>query len=335
MMVSREALVPGVPDGKQVEADRVIAQLRRDKASLEERVEFLEEIVGPTEAQRKQYQHQIVAARAAALRARHCGVAIPTRFAGRLDERWLRSRGVNERDAALLQRGCLMGPDGLPQDVSMLGDPAFRPYEEHTQQPRWQARGGALQLSLQEVRDRWGEEVALAVVRCAQELDKYDGSRRLGVELPWHGLEDRELQPAEIIYVMERELSGGTMDASGFRGSPSPTDFSVIESVMSADGTASSATTDVTILGGAEDEEFEPQYEWSLADADIQQLLSGKQPATRAMLHAQAAHSSASAIAEGLYDEEEALLEMLEKEVASSLGMAPTPDPSMSPMSIR
>merc|ERR1719468_1240542 len=87
----------------------------------------------------------------------------------------------------------------------MLGgphsDPSFQPYDE-TGEPRWQARGGMLQLSLEEVLNRFGEEIAFAVVRAAKELDKHDASRRVGVELPWHDGEDRELDPAEVIMVM-------------------------------------------------------------------------------------------------------------------------------------
>jgi len=57
------------------------------------------------------------------------------------------------------------------------------------------------------VKHRFGEEVAQDVVRCAKELDKYDASRRVGVELPWHPVEDRELDPAEVINLMDRELA--------------------------------------------------------------------------------------------------------------------------------
>merc|ERR1719478_1965865 len=64
-----------------------------------------------------------------------------------------------------------------------------------------------LQLSLGEVRNRFGADIAEEVVRCAKEFDKYDASRRVGVELPWHPLEDRELQPAEVIDLMDHELS--------------------------------------------------------------------------------------------------------------------------------
>merc|ERR1712232_1214502 len=71
---------------------------------------------------------------------------------------------------------------------------------------RGYARGGFFQLSLGEVRDCFGEDVARDVVRCARELDKYDASRRVGIELPWHATEERELEPAEVISIMDREL---------------------------------------------------------------------------------------------------------------------------------
>lgn len=191
--------------GMQVQ-DAVL-QLEQDKAKLKERLEFVEELVGPTEAQRKTLQEQIIAARNAALRAKHRGAALPTKVAGRLDERLIWSHELSERDAGLLQGGCLPNKEGILQDVSLLGDPSFRPYDEHTGELRWNARGGMLQLSLGEVRNRFGEDVAHDVVRCAKELDRWDPSRRVGVELPWHPLEDRELQPAEVIDLLDRELS--------------------------------------------------------------------------------------------------------------------------------
>merc|ERR1712060_141735 len=97
--------------------------------------------------------------------------------------------------------------EGVLQDVSLLGDPNFRPYDERTGEPRWQAKGGAYHISLGEVRDRYGDDIAFDVIRCARELDKYDASRRIGTELAWHPLEDRELEPAEVIDLMDRELS--------------------------------------------------------------------------------------------------------------------------------
>merc|ERR1719359_2057306 len=152
---------------KDVDLEEVIQQLEREKAELQSRLEFVEELVGPTEAQRKGFQQQLIAARSAALRAKRCGVPIPTRFVGRLDERWLRIRGMSERDCALLQRGCVTGQSGVPKDISLLGDPHFRPYNEKDFQPLWDVRGGALNLSLGDVRDRWGEDAALEVLRCA------------------------------------------------------------------------------------------------------------------------------------------------------------------------
>jgi len=115
--------------------------------------------------------------------------------------------GLSERDAGLLQGGCLPDSEGILQDVSLLGDPNFQPYDQATGALRWHARGGVLQLSLGEVRNRFGDDVARDVVRCARELDQYDGSRRVGIELPWHPLEDRELDPAEVISFMDRELT--------------------------------------------------------------------------------------------------------------------------------
>lgn len=192
--------------GVQCETEGV-SQLEKDKAALQQRLEFVEELIGPTEAQRKTLQEQIVAARAAALRAKARGANLPTKVAGRLNENLLWSCSLSERDAGLLQGGCLPNKEGILQDVSLLGDPAFRPYDEHTGDLRWHARGGMLQLSLGEVRDRFGDDVAYDVVRCAKELDRWDPSRRVGVELPWHPLEDRELEPAEVIDLLDRELS--------------------------------------------------------------------------------------------------------------------------------
>merc|ERR1719201_3301466 len=157
---------PASEQYKDADLEEVIRQLEKEKAELQSRLEFVEELVGPTEAQRKGFQQQLVAARGAALRAKRSGVPIPTRFVGRLDERWLRLRGMSERDCALLQRGCVTGQDGVPKDISLLGDPSFRPYNETTHEPLWEVRGGSLNLSLADVRDRWGEEVAQEVVRC-------------------------------------------------------------------------------------------------------------------------------------------------------------------------
>lgn len=184
-----------------------MAALEKEKAELKQRLEFVEELLGPTETQRKDLQEQVVAARAAALRAKQRGAGLPTKVAGRLNENLLWSCGLSERDAGLLQGGCLPNKEGILQDVSLLGDPGFRPYDEHSGELRWHARGGMLQLSLGEVRDRYGDDVVHDVVRCAKELDKWDPSRRVGIELPWHPLEDRELTPAEVIDFMDQELS--------------------------------------------------------------------------------------------------------------------------------
>lgn len=187
-------------------AERV-RRLEKEKAELQQRLEFVEELVGPTEAQRKIMQEQLLAARAAALRAKYNGANVPLKVAGRMDEQLIWAAGLSERDAGLLQGGCLPDADGVMQDVSILGDPRFRPYDQQTGDLRWQARGGMLQMSLSEVRSRYGEGIAQDVVRCAQELDSYDSSRRVGIELPWHPVEDRELQPAEVIDMLDRELS--------------------------------------------------------------------------------------------------------------------------------
>eukprot|EP00425_Heterocapsa_triquetra_P040694 CAMPEP_0195086692 /NCGR_PEP_ID=MMETSP0448-20130528/26755_1 /TAXON_ID=66468 /ORGANISM="Heterocapsa triquestra, Strain CCMP 448" /LENGTH=307 /DNA_ID=CAMNT_0040120197 /DNA_START=88 /DNA_END=1007 /DNA_ORIENTATION=+ len=185
--------------GSELSAEERIRQLEREKAALQERLDFVEELIGPTEAQRKELQDKVLAARSAALRAKYRGAAVPTKVAGRLDDRLMAAVGLSERDVALLQGGCLPDKEGILQDVSLLGDPGFRPYDEHTGAVRWQARGGVLQMSMNEVRSRFGEDVAQDVVRCSQELDRYDASRRVGVELPWHPTEDRELDAAEVI----------------------------------------------------------------------------------------------------------------------------------------
>lgn len=346
---------------ENVDLEDVIRQLEREKAALESRLEFVEELVGPTEAQRKLFQQQLVAARAAALRAKRCGVPIPTRFVGRIDERWLRLRGMSERDCALLQRGCVTGQDGVPKDISLLGDPSFRPYYEKTLEPHWAVRGGSLHLSLGDVRDRWGEEVALEVVRCAIELDRYDGSRRLGIELPWFALENRELQPSEIIRFMEREIisrgdgsdegrsDGGhsdilhTIDAPdpdiisqdsgsypGQEGTSTPT-LSVMESVISTGGTVLSSSSqlhsDAAGCTDCDDDHEVERYEWSLADADIEQLLQTKAGGQRPYLSSAETALIASLEEEEEDNEEDALLELLEEEVAGSLGLlAPSPD---------
>ena len=39
---------------------------------------------------------------------------------------------------------------------------------------------GLLQISLDEVRHRFGDAIAQDVIRCAKELDTYDASRRIG-----------------------------------------------------------------------------------------------------------------------------------------------------------
>lgn len=342
------------------ELEEVIKRLEREKAALESRLDFVEELLGPTEAQRKGFQQQLVAARNAALHAKRDGASIPTRFVGRIDETWLRSRGMSERDCALLQRGCVTGQDGVPKDISLLGDPRFCPYHDATWLPKWEVRGGSLNLSLGDVRDRWGEDVALEVVRCAVELDQYDASRRLGIELPWHCLEKRELQCSEIIRLMEREINarytadeevcsdGGSSDILHPIDSPDPDEFSqgshsswhsetagrdaastptlsLMESVISTGGTlhSSSPVLDAIGRGDIEDEHDLERYVWSFADADIEQLLQ----AGKSSRPAQQADTSDRGVLLGseVDQEEEALLELLEEEVSLGL-LAPSPD---------
>lgn len=310
---------------EKAELQAEVERLSRERARVEDRLEFVEELVGPTEAQRKAFQDQLTAARAAALQASRCGAGVPVRFVGRLDECWLRSRGLSERDCALLQRGCVTGQEGVPRDVSLLGDPNFKPYDDTTLAPRWEARGGLLRLSLGDVKLRWGEDVAMEVVRCAIELDRHDGSRRLGVELPWHEGEARELEPAEVIAILERELCAARCRSSGSsaaaaptagadedmsfweassvdmaymaaRGSPqeddvSPT-WSMFDSEDLGEGGLEDTGEDTSSPSGSSPEasttptsdQIGPDYydrfdDWSLADADIEQLLRQQAPA--------------------------------------------------------
>lgn len=183
--------------------DQLSTQLRE----LQSRLDLVEEIIGPTEAQRKIYQNRLTAAREAALRVAHeCENSMTTRCVGRLDENWLRSKGLTESECSMLQRGCVAGEDGVPYDISLLGDPSFSPYDRETLQPNWEVKGGFLHMSLSDIRERWGEAVALEVMQCAIELDTHDPSRRLGVELPWHETENREMEPAEIIDLLGKQL---------------------------------------------------------------------------------------------------------------------------------
>lgn len=351
---------------KDADLEEVIAQLEKEKTQLQTRLDFVEDLVGPTEAQRKNFQQQLIAARSAALCASRSGIPIPTRFVGRINEKWLRSKGISERDCALLQRGCITGPDGIPKDISLLGDPKFRPYDDHLQ-PLWDVRGGSLNMSLRDVRDRWEEDVALEVMQCAIELDKYDSSRRLGLELPWLQRESRELQASEIIRIMERELTKSDLayhtdcdsrsnsarsdaglnsvdspspdlDVISIEGSTRQEDvsspiMSLLDAVVSP-GHPQQATSPVTAPNGCDDEhEFHERYEWSLADADIEQLLQGgKADQSRSFLS-----STRVSFEEGTGEvselerdeEEEALLELLEEEITGSLGLWST-SPDMS-----
>jgi len=192
---------------EKAELSRANERLRKELTATQQRLSFVEELVGPTETQRKKFQLQLTAAREASLRVAHsCAGSIPTRCVGRLDEGWLRMKGLTDAECSMLQRGCVAGDNGVPCDISLLGDPLFSPYEQETLQPKWDAKGGFLRLSLGDIREKWGEEVAMEIVRCAIELDRHDGSRRLGVELPWHEKDDREMEIAEIIGLLGQQL---------------------------------------------------------------------------------------------------------------------------------
>lgn len=350
------------------ELQETVGRLEQSREQLQARLEFVEELLGPTEAQRKEFQLQIAAARQATLRARHCGAVIPTRFMGRLDESWLHLRGLTDKDCALLQHGCVTGQDSVPHDVSLLGDPSFTPYDRATLKPLWDARGGTMGISLGDVRTRWGEDVALEVVRCAIELDQHDSSRRLGIELPWSSQEDRELQPAEIIAMLDRELLHRDQGLDSGRSTPTtessqqPEAFDVL---LSGGGIHSPAWSAVESVGEAAPAAppAPQQYEWSLADADIEQLLRREPPAADACgptpLNSGGAsptgpvgglarrnplnpltfsevveeeeeeadvQSTASVGAEALFESGLALLELLEEEVIGPLGRTFDPD---------
>jgi len=254
-----------------------VVRLVKEKAAVQERLDFVEELFGPTEAQRKVFQDQLVTARTAALIAARNGALLPVRFVGRLDESWLRSRGLSERDCALLQRGCLTGQDGVSKDVSMLGDPSFKPYDEETSEPLWEASGGMLKLSLDDVRQRWGEEVAMEVVRCATELDKYDASRRLGSELPWCEAEERELEPAEVIALLEQELCATRCCSIGSNEILNSTGTEEALSEVPSLDRAEEGSSDSPTWSMFEGSEHLPDDlgndGWSFADGDIEQLL--------------------------------------------------------------
>lgn len=217
---------------EKAELEALVSKQREEKEQLRSRLDFVESIVGPTESQRKDFHQQLLASRAAAIHASHITSTVPTRFLGRLNLEKLASYGISEHDCALLQRGCVPGDEGVPQDVSLLGDPNFRPYDPLTLEPAWEARGGFLQLTLADVRERWGEAVAQDVVRCAIELDRHDASRRLGLELPWHFVEDRELQPAEIIMLLAQANSRGASPESRELWGERGTEWSMLESVL-------------------------------------------------------------------------------------------------------
>lgn len=179
-------------------------------------------------------------------------------------------------------------------------------------EPVWEARGGLLKLSLQDVQTRWGEEVARDVVRCAVELDRHDASRRLGAELPWHNSEGRELQPGEVITLLALEVAfcrnaaleepqvagfSATSSSSDFLAevgsrSPSPA-WSVLDSVLQELGLEASGShiqplaelmgselqppaleaTDAVERCDLSDREAVDLYDWSVADPDLEALL--------------------------------------------------------------
>jgi len=346
------------------ELQDTVGRLEHSHEQLQARLEFVEELLGPTEAQRKEFQLQIAAARQATLRARHCGAVIPTRFMGRLDENWLHLRGLADKDIALLQHGCVTGQDSVPHDVSLLGDPLFTPYDRATLKPVWEARGGTMGISLGDVRTSWGEDVALEVVRCAIELDQHDSSRRLGVELPWSSQQERELQPAEIIAMLDRELLHREQDLDSARSTPTtegsqqPEAFDVLPDRVDMHSPAWSAVESVGTAAAQAVPPAPQQYEWSLADADIDQLLRREPPTADACGPSQLnsggasptgpagglarrsalnpltfsevveeegeeeadVQSTASAGAEALFESGLALLELLEEEVIGPLG---------------
>lgn len=207
---------------RQEKADLQLSneRLNRELEELRERLSFVEELVGPTETQRKKFQLQLTSARDASLRVAHsCIGSIPTRCVGRLDENWLRLKGLTDHECSMLQRGCVSGESGVPCDISLLGDPSFCPYDRETLEPVWDAKGGFLKLSLRDIRDKWGEEVAMEVMRCTIELDRHDASRRLGIELPWLEKENREMEPAEVIAHLGYQLSKFSPCSSGGHGS--------------------------------------------------------------------------------------------------------------------
>eukprot|EP00440_Ansanella_granifera_P025076 gb/GFBE01027237.1/.p1 GENE.gb/GFBE01027237.1/~~gb/GFBE01027237.1/.p1 ORF type:complete len:468 (+),score=113.58 gb/GFBE01027237.1/:1-1404(+) len=265
---------------RQDKAELIAAneRLKREIEELHERLSFVEEIVGPTESQRKKFQTQLISAREASLRVAHgCGGSVPTRCVGRLDESWLRMKGLSDQECSMLQRGCISGENGVPCDISLLGDPAFCPYDRETLQPKWEAKGGFLKLSLGDIRDKWGEEVAMEIVRCAMELDRHDASRRLGVELPWHEKENREMEVAEVIALLGQQLLAAKCSGGGRSGLaeededsewgglprsevPSPEDvgegasraWSMLEAMMSDLGLNPRSATTPSLISGSE-----------------------------------------------------------------------------------
>jgi len=111
-----------------------------------------------------------------------------------------------------------------------------------------------------------------------------------------------------------------------------------MESVISTGGTIVS-TASILCADYDDDRELETRgerYEWSLADADIEQLLQagkGGGPRSRSMLPSGQAASADAGLLHALSDddnEEEALLEFLEEEVAGSLRLL-TPSPDLLP----
>jgi len=119
---SKFVFAPDVAASFKREKDLLIAneKLSAEVERLQRRLSFVEELVGPTETQRKNYQLQLTSARDAALRVAHsCAGSVPTRCVGRLDESWLRLKGLTDQECSMLQRGCVSGHDGVPCDISI------------------------------------------------------------------------------------------------------------------------------------------------------------------------------------------------------------------------
>merc|ERR1719272_390406 len=103
--------------------------------------------------------------------------------------------------------------------------------------------------------------------------------------------------------------------------------FSLMEAVISTGGSidanCSRLSNPERLLADVDDEHDHERYMWSLADADIEQLLQ----ANKAACPTRSAHAPSAALgADHSSVEEDALLELLEEEVTRSLHFA-TPSP--------